>query len=454
MKTTIMLIISLIVLSCSSIEEPVLTNQSLEAGIGIVDITGRDAYVLDPLHVKAVVFRHGETKAAMVACDVIGVSADMTGPLREEIFQKTGIPVENIVITASHTHMGNPRKDLEPAIIQAISDANSNLKPVTIESALGEQFNISFHRRYFMRDGTVVFNPMFLNPDIVRPVGPIDPEVNFLLIKDASNNSPVASLSSFALHLDIVKEYGAVYQATGPGSPNAVSADYPYWLEEFLRKDFGQDFNSVFFMGTSGNINHWDFSKPGPQSGHKTKAREVGDSLYRSIIRSLDDSREETPSLAIISRTIDIPLQGFTNDDLSWAENIDEGKLSGKSEEPDEREQFLNNVRKRRILWLHEQKEKGIVSVPVEVQAIRLSDNTAIIALPGEIFVELGLTIKNHSPFHNTFVATLANNTIAYIPNKKAFAQGGYEVENSRLMAGGGELIVETAIELLKELQK
>jgi neutral ceramidase len=454
MKNFLTLLTLFIIMSCADNSQISGETRSLEMGIGVVDITGEDAYILDPLQVKAIVFRQGNTLAALVACDAIGVSETMTKPTREKISNETGIPVENICIAATHTHMDSQRKPLEPAIVQAVKMGMASLKPVLLESALGQQNNISFHRRYFMKDGSVVFNPMFLNPDIVRPVGPIDPEVNIVMLKDATTNAPMASLSNFALHLDIVKEYGAVYQATGPGSPNAVSADYPYWLENNLRNEYGQNFNSVFFIGACGNINHWDFSKPGPQSGHKTKSREVGDSLHVSVKKALETAKQESPNLAVLSRTIDIPLQSFSDKDLLWAQNVGNENLSGKSEEPNEREQFLNDVRRRRILWLHEKKQQGITSQAVEIQAIRLSDNTAIVAMPGEIFVELGLTIKNHSPFDNTFIVALANNTIAYVPNRKAFSHGGYEVENSKLIAGGGEMMVKTAIELLDELTK
>jgi hypothetical protein len=161
----------------------------------------------------------------------------------------------------------------------------------------------------------------------------------------------------------------------------------------------------------------------------------------------------EKPHLSARSRILDIPLQSFTDEDLVWATNVDNSQLSGKSEEPDERQQFLNSVKRRRILWLNEQKEKGITSLPVEVQTFRISENTAIVTVPGELFVELGLTIKNHSPFENTFVVELANNSISYVPNKKAFAHGGYEVENSWLIPGGGEMMVAAAIDMLRELE-
>ena len=127
--------------------------------------------------------------------------------------------------------------------------------------------------------------------------------------------------------------------------------------------------------------------------------------------------------------------------------------LSGKSEEPTERKQFLDNVKRRRILWLDEQKQKGIVSLPIDVQIFRLIDNTAIVTLPGEMFVEYGLTIKNFSPFENTIIVEMSNDGVSYVPNKKAFSQGGYEVENSRLAPGGGEMLTAAAIQMLNELK-
>ena len=108
----------------------------------------------------------------------------------------------------------------------------------------------------------------------------------------------------------------------------------------------------------------------------------------------------------------------------------------------------------RRILWLEEQKQDGRVSVDIDVQVFRLSENTAIVTLPGEMFVEHGLTVKNMSPFGNTMVMELSNNSVGYVPNRIAFKQGGYEVENSRLAPGGAEMLVKAAVEMLKELKE
>jgi hypothetical protein len=76
----------------------------------------------------------------------------------------------------------------------------------------------------------------------------------------------------------------------------------------------------------------------------------------------------------------------------------------------------------------------------------------AIVGLPGEIFVELGLAIKRASPFATTLVVELCNDDPAYVPTRKAFSEGSYETVNSLVAPGGGEMLVETAVRLLQEL--
>ena len=92
-------------------------------------------------------------------------------------------------------------------------------------------------------------------------------------------------------------------------------------------------------------------------------------------------------------------------------------------------------------------------TVSLEVQALRLDDETSIAFLPSEIFVELGLWLKKASPFSNTLVCQLANDLCYYVPGQKSFIEGGYEVVNSWLVPGGGELLIDAAAGLLGELK-
>ena len=93
-------------------------------------------------------------------------------------------------------------------------------------------------------------------------------------------------------------------------------------------------------------------------------------------------------------------------------------------------------------------------TLAMEVQVFRLSDDVAIVGLPGEVFVELGLAIKRASPFKTTMVIELCNDAPGYVPTEKAFTEGSYETVNSRVQSGGGEMLVEAAGRLLKELGK
>jgi hypothetical protein len=90
--------------------------------------------------------------------------------------------------------------------------------------------------------------------------------------------------------------------------------------------------------------------------------------------------------------------------------------------------------------------------IEVEVQAISLGRDVAWVSLPGEAFVELGISIKTASPFPFTCIAELANGSIGYIPNRPAWAEGNYEVLSARCAEGSGEMVVEAAIALLGEL--
>ncbi len=67
-----------------------------------------------------------------------------------------------------------------------------------------------------MKDGTVGWNPGKLNPGILKPAGPIDPEVPVVYFESTSGK-PLATYVNYAVHLDNV------------GEPK-ISADLPFTL--------------------------------------------------------------------------------------------------------------------------------------------------------------------------------------------------------------------------------
>jgi len=276
-----------------------------------------------------------------------------------------------------------------------------------------------------MKDGSVRFNPGQKNPDIVRVAGPIDPQVGIVLLKAAEDRKLKACLTVFALHLDTTG--GTLY-----------SADYPFYLEKTLRASLGNDLMSFFGTGTCGDVNHIDVTVEG-----RRKAEEIGELLAKTVIAQVPKARPvEAAPLAAKTTTVHAPKQQYTQEQQAQAAK--DVALVGTGKLP-----FLKEVEACKIVDLA--RYPG-TTIPLEVQAFRLGGDLAIVTLPGEVFVEHGLAIKKSSPFRTTLVIELANDVPAYIPTRKAFAEGSYETVNSRLQPGGGEMMVEAAVEILKQL--
>ncbi|MHC4535655.1 MAG: hypothetical protein ACYS6K_17025 [Planctomycetota bacterium] len=137
-----------------------------------------------------------------------------------------------------------------------------------------------------------------------------------------------------------------------------------------------------------------------------------------------------------------VPLQNFGPDKIAWAresiKKVGTGELT-----------FLEQVEAYKILA---REMRPGETIGLEVQVFRLSSDVAVVGLPGEVFVDLGLAIKQASPFATTLVIELCQDAPGYIPTRKAFAEGSYETVNSRIASGGGEKMVKAAVRLLKEL--
>ena len=197
---------------------------------------------------------------------------------RRQIEAATGIPGAHVMISATHTHTGpviNRESSLDelvgatsdlgrryteklPELIaKSVIDANKKLAPARASAALGKEEGLSFNRRFVMKDGSVSWNPAKRNPDVVRPAGPIDPDVGVVYF-DTPKNAPVATYVNFAMHPDTVGGEG-------------VSADYPGVLSKLLAGYRGPDMLTVFANGCCGNINHRDVSwldrQKGPRRG-------------------------------------------------------------------------------------------------------------------------------------------------------------------------------------------
>lgn len=459
-------------------------ESSLRAGLAEVDITPPVGFpmagyyherlaegVIDPLKARAIVFRQGRTAAALVVCDLIGIATDLSREVKRQVSERTGIPESHVMVTATHSHTAPDymkelwlfpgdrpqmpeRADYIRKLIQgpveAVARAHTDAQPVSLSAGTARQKHpVSFNRRFVMRDGSVRTWQKFSNPEVVRAAGPIDPEIGLLVIHGGQSEAVRGVLSSFALHLDTV-------------GGTRWSADYPFFIERMLRQRIGPDVISIFATGCCGDINHSD-----PSRRERNRTSEIGESLGQTIVATVPDlPRLDRPRLVVNSRQVHLPLRDATAEEVARSVELIALARAGRKVD------FFDHVTAYRKLILdqllhaepHAVTEDHITwglsrslagtgrQLPVDVSVVALGPELAIVCLPGEVFVELGLSIKQASPFRTTIVIELTNavETI-YIPHRAAYAGGGYEVTNSAVEPGAGEMLVEAALTLLRQ---
>ena len=190
--------------------------------------------VHDELYVKTLVFEYGGEKVAFITLDVVSLPHMLVMKSRQLIQQQTGIAINNIILNATHAHAGpqmNPlfwdvvggsaklkshefTQNLPELIAASVKSAVSKIQPARVSVGSVQETTISFNRRYMMKDGSFKTNPGKLNPDIIRPAGPIDPSLSIVYF-ESLDKKPLAILVNFALHVAVVG--GKQFSSDFPG---------------------------------------------------------------------------------------------------------------------------------------------------------------------------------------------------------------------------------------------
>ncbi len=415
--------------------------------------------VLDDIHASALVIDDSTTRAALITLDLIGAPRELVEAVRAAVEKSGTMPGANVMISATHAHTGPvPGRFLrtpdgpesggpEPGSVHAkyleglpgliassVLSAATKLSPVILSGVSGECTDVAFCRRFYMRDGTVGWNPGKLNPNIMIPTGPTDPQVQAIFFSPprppAAHGPALAVYANFSMHPDTV------------GGPK-VSADYPGALARILAGYHGPDCITLYGNGTCGNLNHLDVSWARQQGGI-AEANRIGTLIAASLFRAQKKERPLTPgALRVKSATVPLDVPFVSPEQEEMALNTVRKQTTGPQPT------FMQLVHANRILDLAPRKGQPL---EVEVQVITLGKEVAWIGLPGEVFVELGLALKKRSPFPHTIITTLTNGNWGYLPDRRSYAEKAYEAESSRVEPGSGEKLVEAAAAILTEL--
>jgi len=420
------------------------------------------AHVHDELHARSIVLDNGDARVAIVVCDSCVIPRELFDSAKRSVHEHTGIPISHMLMAATHTHSAPTaapvfqsetdsayRQFLTKRIADAVRRAANNLAPAEIGWGVGREADQVFNRRWHMKEGAmpagpfevqndrVKMNPPRGSPDLVRPAGPTDPQVPVISIR-SPNGRPVSVLANYALH----------YVGGVPG--NQISADYFGVFADQIQRRLGADrldppFVGILTNGASGNINNVDFrvkrTSQAPYEQMRIVGTDVADEAYRTI-RNL--RYREDVALDVRERRIQLGVRKPDADDLARAEGI-VASLQGAEA------RTLKEVYALETVKLADYPD----TVEVILQAMRIGD-VGIVAIPCEVFVEVGLEIKSRSPFDPTVVIELANGYNGYLPTPEQHRLGGYETWRARssyLAVDASERIVETLLAMLNDLK-
>jgi hypothetical protein len=411
--------------------------------------------LLDPLKAKAVFLAAGDESVAVVACDLIGVSADTIRHIRERVAKMTPSPPRHVWVHATHTHTGGflPRNDtftsdaetiypgfyagqvddrwVEQTIdrtAQTVVDATRSARIETkISLHEGQEPTVAHIRRYVMKDGSVRTNPGRNNANVVRPNGEIDPRIDVLRFEAAR-----ILIVIYGVHPDAVG--GTLY-----------SADYPYHLTEALRHALGAEWRVLFLNACCGNINHIDLSNPNQKSGPEESKR-LGQTLALAALEAL--KKEQAIGRPVLRPATAEVMCKLRKPDPADVKKAVELLPPGKPPSP--KALGFNDIYAPAVLILARTKDR---EHPAEIAAMRIG-SFGLAFIPGEIFVELGREVEAGSPFKPTRTIGLTNGAQGYIPTRRAFAEGGYEpgYRSARYEPDTGHNWAAKAVELLKRL--
>ncbi len=452
------------------------TMHAFRAGIARIDITPelpvsmvggfRDRTatgIHDPLYARCIALDDGKTQLALVMADNCLIQRPVFDAAKKRIQERTGLSPDRVLAAATHTHTGATvtsvfQSDPAPGyadllaerIAEAVDTALKALEPAQVAWGAGAVPEEVFNRRWYMKPGTIPPNPfggtsdqVQMNPpraseNLAEPSGPTDPTVSILALR-RPDGTPLAVLANYSLHY------------VGDTEAAVLSADYYGFfasiLTDLMAPSAGQrPFLAMMSNGTSGNINNVNF-REAPVSGEpysrmKAVAEKVAQEVY---LRYQELEFQDTAILAAATRDITLGVRKPSAEDLERARAI-----VAAAEGPDM--QSSEQVFARESLLLAEYPDT--VSVPL--QALRIGD-LGIAAIPCEVFVEIGLALRQASPFKNMFTIELANGYNGYLPTAEHHALGGYETWRARssyLEVAAAERIQETVCMLLDEVKQ
>jgi len=450
----------------------------LRAGTAAVDISpivfpiqlrsGPSRHVHDPLHVRAIALQNGKGHAVIAVLDAIGIGRETCDKAKAIVAKKTGWRPRGMLVCATHTHSAPKGGDTTPGrvayekkrfdgIVQALTGAIQSLKPAKVGFASDKEPSEVCNRRWFLKPGTMDPNPfgeldrVRTNPPrdhLLKPAGPIDPEVCVVDVRTRRGRA-LGLIANYALHY-----VGGLPRAKEDDGRTVgmASADYFGEFARIMPHRVGganppDNFVAMMTNGASGDINNIDFYRKRPPRAPFEQVRVVAtktaDAAWRAVKKI--EKYDESPVIAVRQREVTLTYRTTTAAEVERARKI----LQLPRKDREKLHRRATQYARATVRYSEPGKTEKVI-----VQAIRIGEQ-AIVSMPFEVLVEIGLEIKRKSPFARTFLIELANGAYGYLPPPNQHELGGYEtwIGTSRFQKDSSVILTRCLLKMLGELK-
>jgi len=418
-------IVACAVIASLAMETPARAPGNLRAGAFKVDITPAPDTALpmsgygsrtegfkvihDDLNVRAIVIDDGVTQAAVIGCEVIGISAALWEKIADRLSAETKIPRDNVMLASVHTHAApaigtydEPAEGevvrkraeyvqrLEDAVLTAVSRAQASLQPAKVGFGTGKA-NVNTNRRAPDGSGGWMLGN---NPD-----GVSDKTVAVIKFETLAGE-PLAILSNYSVHGTVL----------GPGNLQ-ISADLPGATSRVVEGRYGDRVVSPWTSGAAGD------QDPIYRVGTDFKnVAALAQLLGEEVIR-VAGGIKTSPRARIRGTQKVVTCPG---------------------------KRTVQNPGANR-----EYKEEDADPVPIRLSLLLIND-IAIAGVSGEVLTNIGVRLKKESPFNRTLLVTHCNGSSGYLPDDAAYDQVSYEITATHVKRGCAEnAIVNGLVEMM-----
>ena len=407
--------------------------------------------IKDPLLATCVALYDGESTALVITLDLKGTYEYIITNIVDRIMKATGLPKENIMVSAIHNHSAPASSDdgdkpkfewdegtyawldevfakMGPLAVAAIED----MVPAEIYTAKEDTTGMAYVRRYLHADGgyTAIQGRAKNSTPIVAHETEADAELQIIKFARAGKKDVV--ITNWQAH---------VAHAVGHFS-DLITADLVFYARREIERS--GEVLYAYYAGASGNIN---LSCRARKEGVKSYASyvEVGEGIGEIVNRTLASEMKKVSAGKIRADIVNVTAK--TRKDS--AEKIAQAKeVMESGYDRDLRKQYgfvssydVNAYLDRATLGDTQDIPLGVISC----------GDIAFVAAPYEMFDTNGMEVKAGSPFETTFVLSCAGGNYDYMPSKLAFPHGGYEVFRCRYLEGTAEQLSDAFVETLKK---